>query len=304
MTKPLALAPQSRTAPSNRAVVSDVHVHQKPRAIGPAATSARPSVNRLSNSVPVQLGAGPESSTSVAKALLLLSSFTPHRPAMGVSEIARCAQLPKSTAHRLLSVLVEWGLVSKHGTEYAPGSRLAELAALADSRHSELRQLALPHLLDVYEATHETVNLCVLAGEEVLYLEKIHGHKGVDAPSCVGGRLPATSTAVGKAILAFSSPDVIARVSQRLRPATSWSITTASQLSSELADIRRTGIAYDRQETRPGLTCVAAPIRVWPNAVVAAISISGPVYRFRPAAAVSVVRAAAAGVAKLVQQAS
>ncbi|MBA0045197.1 IclR family transcriptional regulator [Mycobacteroides sp. LB1] len=246
-----------------------------------------------------------DSSTSVAKALSLLSSFTPHHPTMGVSEIARRAQLPKSTAHRLLAVLVNWGMVTKRGTEYSPGARLSELAALSSRPDTqELRRVALPHLLDLYERTHETVNLCVLAGTDVLYVDKIHGHNGVDSPACVGSRLPASNTAVGKALLSFSTPNTLARVAGNLRPATSLSISSSSQLSRELESIRTLGVAYDRQEARPGLTCIAAPVRSWSGAVVAAISISGPVQRFRPPNAVSVIRAAAAGIAKSSQELS
>ncbi|MGA4792300.1 IclR family transcriptional regulator [Nocardia sp. AB354] len=246
-----------------------------------------------------------ESPSSVAKALALLSSFGPQNLTMGVSEIARRAQLPKSTAHRLLSVLVDWEMVTKRGTEYSPGNRLAELAALAthpETRH--LRQVALPHLLDLYEMTHETVNLCVLAGTDTLYIEKIHGHQGGHSPAQVGTRLPATNTAVGKALLAFTDTDVLTRVADNLRPATSSSISSATRLAKELDTIRVSGLAYDRQEARPGLTCVAAPIRAWTGAVVAAVSISGPVQRFRPTAAAPAVRAAAAGIAQLAQQAS
>ncbi|MUL46081.1 IclR family transcriptional regulator [Mycobacterium sp. CBMA293] len=255
----------------------------------------------------VQLVAGPaldpDSSTSVAKALALLSCFTPNRPAMGVSEIARQAHLPKSTAHRLLAVLVDWDMVTKRGTEYSPGARLNELAALGTQPDNhELRRVTLPHLLDLYEMTHETVNLGVLTGHDVLYIDKIHGHNGVNSPACVGGRLPAANTAIGKALLAFGDQDIIARVSANLRPATSLSVSSPSQLSRELAAITRYGVAYDRQESRPGLTCIAAPVRSWSGGVVAAISISGPVHRFRPAEAAPAIRAAAAGIARHVQE--
>ncbi|SEK56727.1 IclR family transcriptional regulator [Rhodococcus maanshanensis] len=273
------------------------------------ATSARPTGTARSGTS-IQLITGrdhpdPDSSTSVAKALALLSSFTPHHPTMGVSEIARRAQLPKSTAHRLLAVLVDWEMVTKRGTEYSPGARLNELGALTKHPDTqELRRVALPHLLDLYEMTHETVNLCVLAGEDALYVDKIHGHNGVNSPACIGARLPAANTAIGKALLAFSSTDVLARVSNNLRPATSSSIASPTQLARELTMIQRSGIAYDRQEIRPGLTCIAAPVRSWSGAVIAAVSISGPVHRFRPANAVPAIRAVAAGVAKLAQEMS
>ncbi|UHJ58169.1 IclR family transcriptional regulator C-terminal domain-containing protein [Mycolicibacterium fortuitum] len=105
-------------------------------------------------------------------------------------------------------------------------------------------------------------------------------------------------------MLAFSDQKVIARVSANLRPATSLSVSSAAQLDRDLAAIRRCGVAYDRQESQPGLTCIAAPIRSWSGAIVAAVSISGPVHRFRPADAAPAVRTAAAGIARHVQEAA
>lgn len=246
-----------------------------------------------------------ELSTSVAKALALLSSFTPDHPAMGVSDLARCAGLPKSTAHRLLAVLVDWSLVTKTGTEYSPGPRLGELAALADRPDvRQLRRVALPYLLDLYELTHETVHLGVLESDEVLYVDKIYGHHSVASPSRVGGRLPATNSAIGKAMLAFAGRDVVARVCDQLRPTTSFSIATPNRLLKELAAIRDAGIAFDRQETTHSLTCVAAPVLSWSGTVIAAVSIAGPTHRFRPSASAAAVRVAAASVAKAAQETS
>jgi DNA-binding IclR family transcriptional regulator len=159
-------------------------------------------------------------------------------------------------------------------------------------------------LLDLYELTHETVNLCVLAGDDALYVEKIHGHNCVNSPARVGAQLPATNTAVGKALVAFSSGKVLQQVANNLRPATSSSIASPRQLAHELATIRRSGIAYDRQETKRGLTCIAAPIRNWSGTVFAAVSISGPVHRFQPANAAAAIRAVAAGIGKLAQEAT
>jgi DNA-binding IclR family transcriptional regulator len=276
--------------------------------VSSTAASSKPTGTTLGGtSIQLITGRDPDrdSLTSVAKALALLSAFTPHHPTMGVSEIARRTHMPKSTAHRLLAVLVDWEMVTKRGTEYSPGARLNELAALtAQPDTQELRRVALPHLLDLYEMTHETVNLCILTGEDALYVDKIHGHNSINSPACVGARLPAANTAAGKALLAFSGNDVLARVSENLRPATSSSIATPRQLAREVAVIQRSGIAYDRQETKPGLTCIAAPVRSWSGAVIAAVSISGPVHRFRPANAVPAIRTVAAGVAKLAQEAS
>ena len=70
-----------------------------------------------------------------------------------------------------------------------------------------MRAIAMPYMTELYESTHATVHLAVLDGDDVLYVEKIYGHHGVNLPSRVGGRVPALCTALGKAILAFSAPD-------------------------------------------------------------------------------------------------
>jgi len=242
---------------------------------------------------------------SVDKALALLSSFDAQRRRMGLSELARRAGIPKSTAHRLLAVLVEWDLLSRRGTDYLPGPRLAELATLRRRPDREpLREAALPHLLDLYETTHETVHLAVLDDREIVYLEKLHGHNRLNVPSRVGGRFPAASSALGKAMLAFSGPEVVAAAAERLRPLTSHTIVSPRQFRLALDSIRHTGVSFDRHESQVGLVCVAAPVLDWNGKVIAAVSISGPATRFQPAANAAHVRRAAAAIARDVQRAA
>lgn len=242
---------------------------------------------------------------SVGKAAALLTSFTADSRAMGVSELARSAGIPKSTAHRLLAVLVDWGLVARHGTTYSPGPGLTELASLTGSAgHQRLRDLALPHLLDLYQNTRETVHLAVLDGEHILYVEKIFGHNRAHSPSRVGGRAPAACSALGKAMLAFSDRETVERACRQLRPLTPNTIVSPRLLVKELMMVQDHGVAFDRDEAALGLTCVAAPVVGWSGQLLAAVSVSGPSRRFRPASSVAAVRQAAAGVARSVQTVS
>jgi DNA-binding IclR family transcriptional regulator len=127
---------------------------------------------------------------------------------------------------------------------------------------------------DLYEATHENVQLAVLDGYDALFIERIRGPRSVPILTRVGGRLPLHATGVGKALLAFTPPafidEVIARGLQRITPHT---ITDPDELRNNLADVRRLGYAVTREEMSLGTVSVAAPIRGPEDEVVGAISL-------------------------------
>jgi IclR family transcriptional regulator, KDG regulon repressor len=236
--------------------------------------------------------------TSVGKALGLLDALASGAPFMGVSELARRADLPKSTAYRLLSCLVDAGYVDRRGTEYCLGRRLFELGnQIAYCRPMGLRDVALPYLSELYERTHHIVHLAVLEGADVLYLEKLFGHDPTRAPSHVGRRVPAACCGLGKAMLAYSSPQAVQEVLSRgLERRTPYTIANPDLFRQELLRIREHGVAYDREEVAVGLTCVAAPIVKNAHAV-AAVSVSGPTSRFDPDTMVESVKRAAFAIA-------
>ena len=156
-----------------------------------------------------------------------------------------------------------------------------------------LRETALPFMEDLYEATHETVHLAVRDDLDVLYAEKIRGHSGVDMPSRVGGRLPLSSTGVGKTLLAFSPGSLVEEVVSRpLRRLTEHSIADPAVLQNELATIRTAGVGYDHEEAALGVSCVAAPVLVR-GEPVAALSVSVPSGQLQPARLAPAVRTAA-----------
>jgi IclR family transcriptional regulator, KDG regulon repressor len=232
--------------------------------------------------------------TSVGKAIALLEAFD--RPGgIGVSELSRSAGLPKSTAYRLLQILEEWQFIERAGRRYRLGSRLFELGnRVPYCTPRSLRDIAHPFLEELYELSHETVHLAVLNGTDVLYLEKLYGHNPVRSPSYIGGRVPAYSTALGKAMLAFSNADLVTQVvSGELLPRTPHTLVLPRLFLEQLRLIKAAGVAFDREEASIGLTCVAAPILDKLNQPVAAISISGATCRFRPDEYAAAVRRAA-----------
>lgn len=219
--------------------------------------------------------------SAASRTLELLSAFDESRSVLGVSELAARTSMPKSTAHRLLAVLIHHGYVKRDGNRYRLAERVFELGSLA-LRPRGLRERAVPFMAELHHETLETVHLAILHEGHVLYLEKVFGHRAIPCPTTVGGRNPAYSTALGKAILSRSRAETVERVAAgRLRRLTPHTVTTPEMLYRRLNRAQQEGVAVDLEECRMGLTCVAAPIiDRHTGEAVAALSISSPSSRF------------------------
>ena len=216
-----------------------------------------------------------DASNVLEKGIRVLQAFRPGDEPLRLSEIARRTGMAKSTVHRVIGQLLDLRLLSEETGHYELGIVLFELSALVPVKH-HLREVALPFMQDLYAATRHTIHLGIRDDVDVVYAEKIHGHTGVDLPSRVGGRLPLNCTAVGKALLAYTdrgwTEAFLCRPMRRLTPS---SITDPRELARELAEVRATGLAFEREESRLNTACVAAPVLVRGQAV-AALSISVP----------------------------
>ncbi|WP_404960693.1 IclR family transcriptional regulator [Streptomyces sp. 147326] len=207
------------------------------------------------------------------KAARVLGSFEGPQPRLSLTEVVRRSGIPRSSAHRILDQLVQLRWLDREGRDYRMGMRMLELGALA-SHHNRLRRAALPLLHALHEQTGQLVHLSVLDGAEVVCLERIGGSEATTVPSRVGGRMPAHCTAAGRAILAFGDPGAVEHVlAQGLRPRTARTLVRPLALRAELAATRERGVAYDREESFRGISCVAAPLRGAGRAV-AAVSVS------------------------------
>lgn len=236
----------------------------------------------------------------ISKVVSLLDAFGPATPELSLADLARITGLPVSTTYRLASELVEWGgLERADRTGYRIGIRLWELGALAP-RAGTLREVALPFMQDLYEATHANVHLAVREGLEALYLDTISGHGSVRVRSRRGGRLPLHATGVGKVLLAHAPPEVLsAVVDSGMRRYTAYTVVAPGHLRRALAEVRRNGVAYAREELTLGSLSVAAPVMGRGDTVVAALAVvldqgRGDLRRLAPAvrtAAISTSRA-------------
>jgi DNA-binding IclR family transcriptional regulator len=240
--------------------------------------------------------------TVTSRVLAVLGAFTAEHRYLTLTQLSRRTGLPMATTHRLAAELTTWGALERDSRgRYRIGLRLWEVGSLAP-RGLGLREAALPFLEDLYEATHQNVQLAVLDGAEVVYLERIPGRDSVSVLTRVGGRWPAHITGVGLAMLAFAAPEVQERyLAGPLARFTERTITDPVRLRRELAEVRRLGYAVsDGQVTLDALS-VAAPVHGPTDEVVAALSIvvrSGTV----PSSALApAVRTAARGISRVLQ---
>ncbi|MET7983106.1 MULTISPECIES: IclR family transcriptional regulator [unclassified Streptomyces] len=231
--------------------------------------------------------------------LAVLGAFDHEHTALSLTDIGRRAGLSLSTAHRLVAALTGWGALERDvNGVYHVGLRLWELAALAP-RGLALRQLALPFLEDLYEATHENVQLAVMDGTEVVYTEWIAGRSSVGVRIQVGARWPLHATGVGLALLAYT-PSALqdAYCNGPLAAYTPYTITDPDRLRRALAEVRRTGVAVSSRQVTDDALSVAAPVRGADGSVVAAVSLVVPWVEARVPALVPAVRLAARGISR------
>jgi DNA-binding IclR family transcriptional regulator len=193
-----------------------------------------------------------------------------------LAQVVHRTGLPRSSAHRILEHLVKVNWLHRDDLRYRLGLRIMELGTQAGYQH-QLRGAASAHLHELADRTGFTVHLAVLDGPEIIYLDKLGGRFSLRVPSRVGGRAPSSCTGVGKVLLAYAGEETLTQLLARPLPSpTPVSIGTERRLRAELAQIQDRGIAFDREESARGLTCVAAPVGT-PGAPVAAISVCGPV---------------------------
>lgn len=219
---------------------------------------------------------------SVDRAITVLEILA-RRGAVGVSEIAIEIGVHKSTASRLLGALVERDLVEQIGDrgKYQLGFGILRLATAIPTRLDLVRQ-ARPVLDELVGQFGETVNLAVIRSHFAVNIDQAMSPAAIASQNWVGQPTPLHATSSGKVLLAhLGAADrttlLDAAGLARFTPAT---ITARTVLDQQLTAALEDGYATTLEEYEDGLNAVAAPVRDHSGAVVAAVSVSGPAYRF------------------------
>ncbi len=216
------------------------------------------------------------------RALALLETLSHQGPDLTLAQISELLKLHKSTAHRLIMVLERHKLIEKNSNtgKYRLGLKLFELGTKAIGQ-LDLRERTRPFLERAVRETGETGHLCVYDDGEVVYLDKIEPSRSVRLTSSVGRRNPAYCTAVGKAIMAYLPEAQVEEAVRKhgLDQLTRKTITNMLDLRADLAKVRSLGYAIDDEEHEEGVLCVGAPVWSVGEYPIAAISVSGPIFR-------------------------
>ena len=237
--------------------------------------------------------------TVTGRVLRVLAAFTAERSELGLTELSRRANLPLTTTHRLVGELADWGALERGADgRYRIGLRLWEVGALAP-RGLGLRESAMPFLEDLYEVTRQNIQLAVLDGTEVVFVERISGRGAVNVITRVGGRLPLHATGVGLVLLANADPELQEQVlSAPLKRYTTKTMCDPEELRRALAEVRRTGVAVSDGQIELIALSIAAPVHGPRGDVVAALSVVVPAATSDARAYIPVVRAAARGISR------
>ena len=211
---------------------------------------------------------------SLERGLAVIRVFGADRPELTLSQVAELCGLTRAAARRSLLTLADLGYVRTRGRHFCLTPRVLELG-YAYLSGLTLPQLAEPHLRHLVEHTGESSSLCVLDGDDVVYVARVPTRRIMAATITVGTRFPAHVTSVGRVLLAdLPDGEIETRLARAdLRPLTTRTLVSPDRLRTELGRVRRQGYAVVDQELEEGLRSVAAPVRGRGGEAVAAVNI-------------------------------
>lgn len=218
----------------------------------------------------------------IARAAAVLRALQHHPHGLSLGELAKLLDLPRSTVQRIVDALDQENLViaasARRGVRLGPA-----LIALGAATKFEIAEIARATLADISRATGETVDLSLLDGDKLVFVEQVSAeHQRLRAESGVGIAFPLHCTANGKAMLARLEPEVLEKLKKKLKLQryTANTLTTWAELSRELDQVAHTGVAVDNEEHSEGICAVSASLRL-PDGGLAAISVPVPTPRFQ-----------------------
>lgn len=195
----------------------------------------------------------------IARAAKILNALGEHPGGMSLGEIAQAVDLPRSTVQRIVAALDNAQLVRSSG---AGGLRLGPaLLKLISGVHSDVVEMARPWLEALCRATNETVSLARASGTQLAIIHFQVASRELRVVPHIGLNLPLYSTSGGRALLALESDeDVRLMVGEAYRELTDKTVKTLPELLSLIAEVRRSGISYDRGETLEDVSTMAVAL--------------------------------------------
>ena len=219
---------------------------------------------------------------SLERAFAILEAIAARPAGISLAELSKSVGLHTSTAYHLVRTMVARGYVRQDpvSKRYAVGRKIFALAAGLRSE-LDLVSLAESVLAELSAATGETAHLAILSGTDVAIVARTAGTGAFQLRESHGGLRPGHATALGKVLLASLEDERLAAHlgAAELQAFTPKTIVDRERLLAELRQVRASGIAYDDGEFSPEVRCVAVPVRDFTGAVVAAVGLSGPVWR-------------------------
>jgi IclR family pca regulon transcriptional regulator len=219
---------------------------------------------------------------SLERGLLILDLLSQSRSPLKLERLVQLSGISKTSCFRILKTLTRLGFVVREAKEKAYGLGPKTISIGLSALESQgVRELALPFMREIREKTGATVNLAVLDGSDVVFVERLQSANIMEANLRVGSRLSAHCSSMGKAILAFMPDSDLDRILERIvfERKTEMTITSKEDLRRELREVRQRGYALNNEELEKGLFAVAGPIRDRTGEAVAAMNISCPLTR-------------------------
>jgi IclR family transcriptional regulator, KDG regulon repressor len=215
------------------------------------------------------------------KTLDILETIRDSRSGLTLADLARALGLPKPTAYRIVATLESRGCLARNPEGHYLISRKMFGLPKDESEEQALLRAAEPAMVRLVNSCRETVNLGVLDAGEVVVISTVESPQTIRMTSKVGNRRYLHSTALGKVLLSGLPEKEVQRLIriQGLPKLTPRTLSTRQALAGELENVRRQGYAMDDEENEPDGRCLGAPIFGVGGRIVAALSISAPIFR-------------------------
>jgi IclR family transcriptional regulator, pca regulon regulatory protein len=234
----------------------------------PAQSRSRP------RGTAVEPAGDPDYMLSLARGLSVLRAFGEGRAHLSVGDAAKLTGMSRAAARRCLYTLSKLGYTAGVDGVYALTPAVLSLG-YAYLGSLSLARVAQPVLEHLSEHLHESSSMAVLDGDEIVYVARAATRRILSVGLAVGSRLPASSTSMGRVLLAFGPDTTRAAFLQRVKLTrfTAHTIADRARLKQELDRVRRQGFAIVDQELELGLRSLAVPVRRPDGQVVAAINV-------------------------------